>query len=74
LIFKLALLALWPFGKKVVRKEDAGSCCTTAMNVIWFLLGGIELAIVHALFGLLFGITIVGLPCAKQHFKVYARN
>jgi len=42
------------------------------MNVIWFLLGGVWLAISHALFGVLFCITIIGIPFGIQHFKLAA--
>lgn len=50
--------------------SPSGSFCSTFMNVIWFLLGGIWLALLHTFFGILFAITIIGLPCARQHFKM----
>jgi uncharacterized membrane protein YccF (DUF307 family) len=40
------------------------------MNIIWILIGGIWIALTHLLCGILFGITIVGIPFAKQHFKL----
>ena len=40
------------------------------MNIIWILVGGIWIALTHLIFGILFGITIVGIPFAKQHFKL----
>jgi uncharacterized membrane protein YccF (DUF307 family) len=36
------------------------------------LTGGIVIAIVHLIFGLIMGITIIGIPWAKQHFKLAA--
>lgn len=66
---KLAMLALWPFGKRVVRKPTSG-CLNTVMNVIWFFVGGIWIALTHVGFGLLFYITIVGIPFGKQHMKL----
>ena len=66
---KLAMLALWPFGKRVVRKPTSG-CLSTVMNVIWFFVGGIWIALTHVGFGLLFYITIVGIPFGKQHMKL----
>ena len=67
---KLAGLALWPFGKEVVVVEKSTGCLSTIMNIIWLLVGGIWICLSHVLFGILFGITIVGIPFAKQHFKL----
>ena len=69
-IFKLGLLALWPFGKNVIKKESKSGCLITLMNVLWFLFGGIELVLSHFLLGVLFYITIIGIPFGKQHFKL----
>ena len=68
--FKLALLALWPFGKRIEYTEGSPGCISTIMNIIWFFVGGIWIALTHLLFGLLFTITIIGIPFAKQHFKL----
>ncbi len=67
---KLAQLSLWPFGKKVVKTEQAGGCLTVVMNIIWIIIGGIWIALTHVLWGIVLAITIVGLPFAKQHFKL----
>ena len=69
---KLAGLALWPFGKEVILKEKASGCLTTFMNLIWIVVGGIWISLSHIVFGILFGITIIGIPFAKQHFKLAA--
>ena len=66
---KLALLALWPFGKEV-RKTETSGCLNTAMNIIWFFVGGFWIWLTHIGFGILFFITIIGIPFAKQHFKL----
>jgi uncharacterized membrane protein YccF (DUF307 family) len=67
---KLGVLALWPFGSKVVRTEMAGGCLSTIMNIIWFFIGGIWIFLTHMLFGVLLFITIIGIPWAQQHFKL----
>lgn len=67
---KLAGVALWPFGVKVTSgKSDAG-CLATLMNIIWILIGGIWIALSHVFFGVLLAITIIGIPFARQHFKL----
>lgn len=67
---KLAVLALWPFGTTHVTTENATGCLSTIMNIIWLLIGGVWIAISHALFGLLFYVTIIGIPFGRQHFKL----
>ena len=67
---KLALLALWPFGKKVVDNGASGGCLNVIMNILWLLFGGFCICLIHLLLGLLFCITIIGIPFGKQHFKL----
>ncbi|NMB05433.1 MAG: YccF domain-containing protein [Bacteroidales bacterium] len=67
---KLAELALWPFGRKVKQRESASGCLSLLMNVIWFFVGGIPIILTHLLFGILFYITIIGIPFGNQHFKL----
>ena len=67
---KLGLLALWPFGKTTVVREHSTGCISTLMNVLWILTGGICITLTHVFFGLLLGITIIGIPWARQHFKL----
>lgn len=67
---KLSILAIWPFGRTVVSSNDLGGCLSVFMNVLWILLGGVWICITHLFFGLLFCITIVGIPFGMQHFKM----
>lgn len=39
-------------------------------NIIWLLFGGLTSWLSHIFFGLLLAITIIGIPFAKQHFKM----
>ena len=66
---KLGILALWPFGSRVVKKPTSG-CLNTLMNIIWFFVGGVWIWLTHIFFGLLLCITIIGIPFGKQHFKL----
>ncbi|HSN67060.1 MAG TPA: YccF domain-containing protein [Fusibacter sp.] len=66
--FKIAGLSLAPFGKDVsLGNFGAGGLIG---NIIWLLVLGWELCIMHLTFALLLGITIIGLPFAKQHLKL----
>ena len=39
-------------------------------NIIWLIVFGWEIALLHLFFGLLLGVTIIGIPFALQHFKL----
>jgi len=65
--FKFAGLALCPFGKEVYY---GGGSVKLIANIIWILISGIPLAIEHIVLGIIFCITIVGIPFGKQFFKL----
>ncbi|MCD4695464.1 MAG: YccF domain-containing protein [Bacteroidales bacterium] len=67
---KLASLALWPFGRDSIVMDNASGCVAIAMNILWLFVGGIYIALTHAIFGMLLFITIIGIPFGKQHFKL----
>ena len=67
---KLAVLALWPFGSKVTDRGNSGGCLLLFMNVLWIFLGGIWICLSHFALGLLFCITVIGIPFGRQHFKM----
>ena len=67
---KLAEVALWPFNKKVMKNQASSGCVSLLMNVIWFFVGSIPIALTHLLFGVLFCITVIGIPFGLQHFKL----
>lgn len=68
--FKIAGLVLWPFGKQVVNTESRHGCLSLFCNIIWLLCGGLGIALSHIFFGILLFITIIGIPFARQHFKL----
>ena len=65
--FKLATLSLDPFGKEVVYDGGAGSFL---LNIVWFLVSGLELALGNLILGCLLCITVVGIPFGMQFFKI----
>jgi uncharacterized membrane protein YccF (DUF307 family) len=68
--FKLAAFILWPFGRMAVSTSGSNGCLAVLLNIIWLIFGGIWIAIAHILFGMLLFITIIGIPFARQHFKL----
>ncbi len=69
---KLASFAIWPFGRTMVVKSQSSGCLYTGMNIFWILIGGIWIALTHFIFGIILGITILGIPFGIQHFKLAA--
>ena len=67
---KLAMVALWPFGTNIDNNSWPSGCLAGIMNIIWWFLGGIPIALTHLLWGIIFCITIVGIPFGIQHFKL----
>jgi len=66
---RIAVFALWPFGKTVLRREDAGVASAIG-NVIWLVLCGWWLAILHLIAGVLLCLTIIGIPLGVGNFKL----
>ena len=69
-LFKMAGLALWPFGHEVKAGPNDTGCLSIFMNIIWVVCGGVEISIMHLTFGLICCLTIVGIPFGLQHFKM----
>ena len=69
-LLKLGTYALWPFGHQMVDKPNEPGCLSIVMNLLWILTGWWEVALLHAIFGLICCVTIVGIPFGVQHFKM----
>ncbi len=66
---RIALFALWPFGKTVVRRSDAGIASGIG-NVLWLVLCGWWLALGHLITGVALCLTIIGIPLGLANFKL----
>jgi uncharacterized membrane protein YccF (DUF307 family) len=67
--FRIANYALWPFGRTVVDRSDAGAASLLG-NIIWIVFAGIWLAIGHVLTGIALCVTIIGIPLGVANFKM----
>jgi uncharacterized membrane protein YccF (DUF307 family) len=65
--FKFASVAFWPMGKEI----DSNFGEHPIANVLWLIFGGLELAISFLFVGILWCITILGIPFGKQCFKLF---
>src|SRR5665213_379600 len=75
--FNIAIYTLLPFGQKAVNREhitgqpDLGTGPLGLIgNIIWLVLAGWWLALAHLITGLVWAVTIVGLPFAWAHLKL----
>lgn len=67
---KLGLFTLWPFGQDAVQTQHGVGPLNFLMNIFWFLIAGIWIALLNMLFGILLCATIIGIPFGLQHFKL----
>ncbi|WP_421732892.1 YccF domain-containing protein [Cellulomonas sp.] len=67
--FRMASYALWPFGRTVVDKPTAGAWSVIG-NVIWVIVAGWWLALMHIITGIAEALTIVGIPLALANWKM----
>src|SRR5207248_132499 len=66
---RIGMFALWPFGKTVIKRPDAGVASGIG-NVLWFLLCGWWLALAHLITGIALCLTIIGIPLGLANFKL----
>lgn len=65
--FKLATISFTPFGREVIYE---GGAVSFLINVLWFIISGLVLALSNFLLGCLLCVTIIGIPFGKQFFKI----
>ena len=68
-VVRLGIATMAPFGKEIVP-VNADSTPNMIFNVLWAIFFGWEIAVSHLVHGLILAVTIVGIPFAKQHFKL----
>lgn len=68
--FNLGKAVFMPFGKQVITKPGGQGCLPLFFGVLWFLLFGWEIALVHLIAGAILCVTVIGIPFGLQHFKL----
>jgi uncharacterized membrane protein YccF (DUF307 family) len=66
---RIAMYVLWPFGRTVVRRPDAGAPSAIG-NFLWIVLFGWWLALGHLITGIALCITLIGIPLGLANFKL----
>lgn len=67
---KLGVATFAPFGKAITETGDPGSGVNLLLNIVWVILFGWEITVVHLISAVFLAITIIGIPFAKQHIKL----
>ncbi|MFF0143943.1 uncharacterized membrane protein YccF (DUF307 family) [Amycolatopsis sulphurea] len=67
--FRIAAYALWPFGRTVADRRDAGLGSLLG-NIIWLVFAGWWLTLGHLVTGALLCLTIIGIPLGVANFKL----
>lgn len=67
--FRMASYVLWPFGRAVVPKSSAGAVSAIG-NVIWFVIAGWWLALLHIASAIAQTLTIIGIINAVVSLKM----
>jgi len=64
--FKFAKMSAAPFGKEI---QFSNSGASLLVNIVWLVLGGFVMVIEEVTLGIVFCLTIIGIPFGLQHFK-----
>jgi uncharacterized membrane protein YccF (DUF307 family) len=67
--FRMANYTLWPFGRTLRRKPDAGVASVVG-NVVWFVLFGWWLALGHLALAIAQFLSIIGIPLGVANIKL----
>eukprot|EP00475_Leptophrys_vorax_P009879 TRINITY_DN1656_c0_g1_i1.p1 TRINITY_DN1656_c0_g1~~TRINITY_DN1656_c0_g1_i1.p1 ORF type:complete len:364 (+),score=87.74 TRINITY_DN1656_c0_g1_i1:26-1117(+) len=71
-LVRIGVFTLFPFGRviKCDDQSEARELCSCVGNVLWFLLIGWIIVLVHLIAGIVLCILIITFPLALQHFKL----
>jgi len=67
--FRISGFVLWPFGRQIDRRAEAGVASLIG-DIIWIVLFGWWLALGHLTTGIALCITIIGIPLGLANFKI----
>ncbi|MFJ1458392.1 YccF domain-containing protein [Nocardia sp. N2S4-5] len=67
--FRIAAYVLWPFGREVVARPDAGAPSLVG-NVVWVIFAGWWLALGHLLTSIPLFVSIIGIPFGWANLKL----
>jgi uncharacterized membrane protein YccF (DUF307 family) len=66
---RIAFFGVWPFGRAVVEQPGKGVGSSIG-NVLWFVLCGWWLALIHLVTGVILCLTVIGIPLGLANLKL----
>jgi uncharacterized membrane protein YccF (DUF307 family) len=66
--FKIASLALFPFGKDFSGPK--GTATSVLFNIVWIVFAGVWIFLSHLALAVPLAVSIIGIPFAFQHVKL----
>ena len=67
--FRIASYVLWPFGRTISPRREAGVGSLIG-NILWIVLFGWWLALGHLVTGFLLCLTVIGIPLGLANIKI----
>jgi len=67
--FRMANYTIWPFGRSMRKKPDAGIASGVG-NIIWIVLFGWWLALTHLLLAVAQFVSLIGIPLGLANLKL----
>jgi uncharacterized membrane protein YccF (DUF307 family) len=68
--FRMASYVIWPFGRTVVKNPERGKALAVAANIVWVILFGWWLALIHLFTGAILCVTVIGIPLGLAQMKM----
>lgn len=69
ILFRIGTFAFLPFGASLYKSPPSFTFFSVIFNILWIPFG-LLISLAHLFMGVLFCITIVGIPFGYQHFKL----
>ena len=67
--FRIAEFSLWPFGRQLLKRPNAGAASMIG-NFVWIVLAGWWLALAHVVTAIALAVTVIGIPLALANLKL----
>jgi uncharacterized membrane protein YccF (DUF307 family) len=71
-LVRIGVFTLFPFGREIKHDEDVHrhEVCSFLGNVLWLILIGFPLVVIHFVLGVVLCILLITIPFGLQHFKL----
>jgi uncharacterized membrane protein YccF (DUF307 family) len=69
-LVQFAVFSLFPFGREVKQDVNSEGFCTLAGNIVWLLVIGLPLVLLHFVLGVVLIVLLITIPFGLQHLKL----